>query len=80
MASSASNSRGAVFYLLLNEKAMRMKQHPSYTQQHRQAVEAGAEHYLDAETGYMVFTQLYHLNRGYCCESACRHCPYDYKH
>jgi len=25
---------------------------------------------------YMVFTATYHLKRGYCCNSDCRHCPY----
>lgn len=24
----------------------------------------------------MVFTAQYHLKRGYCCGSGCRHCPY----
>jgi hypothetical protein len=24
----------------------------------------------------MVFTAAYHLKRGYCCGSGCRHCPY----
>jgi hypothetical protein len=24
----------------------------------------------------MVFTAAYHLKRGYCCNSGCRHCPY----
>ncbi|MGA9767720.1 MAG: DUF5522 domain-containing protein [Blastocatellia bacterium] len=28
------------------------------------------------EGGYVVFTALYHLKRGYCCDSGCRHCPY----
>jgi uncharacterized protein DUF5522 len=28
------------------------------------------------EGGMMVFTAAYHLKRGYCCESGCRHCPY----
>ena len=28
------------------------------------------------EGGYIVFTAAYHLRRGYCCESGCRHCPY----
>ncbi|KAG5193525.1 hypothetical protein JEQ12_019886 [Ovis aries] len=26
--------------------------------------------------GYVVFTQGTHLQRGQCCGSACRHCPY----
>jgi hypothetical protein len=24
----------------------------------------------------IVFTAAYHLRRGYCCNSDCRHCPY----
>jgi hypothetical protein len=28
------------------------------------------------EGGYVVFTAAYHLRRGHCCESGCRHCPY----
>lgn len=30
------------------------------------------------ENGYRVFTEKYHLKRGYCCKSGCRHCPYGY--
>ena len=28
------------------------------------------------EGPYLVFTAEYHLKRGYCCNSGCRHCPY----
>jgi len=28
------------------------------------------------EGPYLVFTAAYHLKRGYCCSSDCRHCPY----
>jgi hypothetical protein len=28
------------------------------------------------EGALVVFTARYHLRRGYCCESGCRHCPY----
>jgi hypothetical protein len=28
------------------------------------------------EGQYVVFTEAYHLKRGYCCNSSCRHCPY----
>ena len=28
------------------------------------------------EGPYLVFTEAYHLKRGYCCGSGCRHCPY----
>jgi hypothetical protein len=30
------------------------------------------------EQGYKVFTEKYHLKRGHCCKSGCRHCPYGY--
>jgi hypothetical protein len=37
--------------------------------------------YLDGDfyftpEGYVVWTEQYHLRRGYCCQSGCRHCPY----
>ena len=38
--------------------------------------EAG-DFYLTPE-GYRCFTAQYHLKRGYCCQSGCRHCPYGY--
>ncbi len=28
------------------------------------------------EGPYMVFTAAYHLKRGTCCGSGCRHCPF----
>jgi len=28
------------------------------------------------ENGFKVMTEKYHLTRGYCCSSGCRHCPY----
>lgn len=33
------------------------------------------------ENGRVVFTEKYHLERGYCCNSVgvCRHCPYKNK-
>ena len=30
------------------------------------------------DAGLMVFTREYHLKRGYCCESGCLHCPWDF--
>jgi hypothetical protein len=32
------------------------------------------------ESGRYVFTAAYHLKRGHCCGSGCRHCPYDPPH
>jgi hypothetical protein len=34
------------------------------------------DYYL--ENGRMVFTAAYHLKRGHCCRSGCRHCPYGF--
>lgn len=31
------------------------------------------------EQGYMVLTEKYHLERGYCCGNGCKHCPYQYE-
>jgi hypothetical protein len=28
------------------------------------------------ESGKYVFTDVFHLKRGYCCGNMCRHCPY----
>lgn len=36
----------------------------------------GVDYYI--ENGLYVFTEAYHLKRGYCCKSGCRHCPYGY--
>ena len=30
------------------------------------------------EGPYLVFTEAYHLRRGRCCQSGCRHCPYGF--
>lgn len=30
------------------------------------------------EVGYRVFTESFHLKRGYCCKNGCKHCPYGY--
>jgi hypothetical protein len=38
----------------------------------------GIDYYLN-ENGYMVFTEKYLLDRGTCCKSCCKHCPYGYK-
>jgi hypothetical protein len=31
------------------------------------------------ENNYWVFTQLYHMLRGYCCKNGCRHCVYGFE-
>ena len=35
--------------------------------------------YKDPSTGYQVFTELAHTQRGKCCGSGCRHCPYNHE-
>jgi len=32
------------------------------------------------ENALLVYTAAYHLKRGYCCGSGCRHCPYEPRH
>lgn len=37
-----------------------------------------SDYYINAE-GNFVFTEAYHLRRGYCCKNECKHCPWGYK-
>jgi uncharacterized protein DUF5522/cysteine-rich CWC protein len=39
-----------------------------------QSLVEGDDYY--SEGGMIIFTERYHLRRGYCCENGCRHCPY----
>ena len=39
-----------------------------------QTIIEGEDFYMDGP--YLVFTEAYHLKRGYCCNSGCRHCPW----
>jgi len=34
----------------------------------------GIHYYL--EKGKVIFTQQFHLDRGFCCGNKCRHCPF----
>jgi Fur family ferric uptake transcriptional regulator len=43
---------------------------------HRAAVRSGADSYEDPTTGLAVFTSACLAQRGTCCGSGCRHCPY----
>lgn len=36
-------------------------------------------HYYINEEGYVVLTEQYHLEKGYCCGNGCKHCPYEYE-
>lgn len=37
-----------------------------------------ADEFYYSEKGFIVFTEVYHLKRGYCCKNYCKHCPYGY--
>ena len=36
------------------------------------------EDFYMTQDGYKCFTEKYHLKRGYCCKSNCKHCPYGF--
>ena len=40
-------------------------------------MEQGIDFYFN-EQGLMVFTEVYHLKRGYCCKNKCKHCPWKF--
>ncbi len=43
-----------------------------------QSLIEGVDYYMSPE-GRVVFTEKYHLDKGYCCGNGCRHCPYDFE-
>jgi len=40
--------------------------------------ELDPEDFYYSPEGYIIFTEKYHLKRGYCCKNGCKHCPYGY--
>ena len=38
----------------------------------------GIHYYINGD-GYVVLTEKYHRERGYCCGNGCKHCPFDYE-
>ncbi len=44
----------------------------------KQDLVEGIDYYLN-EGGLLVFTEKFLLDRGYCCGSGCKHCPYNYE-
>jgi len=55
------------------------KQEKLWERLHQEALHKGESSYLDPETGALVFTSSFHLERGVCCGSCCRHCPYNHE-
>jgi hypothetical protein len=49
---------------------------PEVVAAHDHAVSAGRDWYPDPATGFMVLTAEFLVDRGQCCGSGCRHCPY----
>ena len=35
--------------------------------------------YYISEDGYVVLTEKYHLDKGFCCGNGCLHCPFQYE-
>jgi Family of unknown function (DUF5522) len=44
----------------------------------KQQLVEGIDFYYNGD-GYMVFTDKYLRERGYCCGNGCRHCPFKYE-
>ena len=56
------------------------KDSPYYNEiikRHDEAIGKNDDVYIDPESGFTVLTAEFLLRRGYCCESGCRHCPYN---
>jgi hypothetical protein len=53
--------------------------HPRYAEilaAHETALAAGEQVYVDPATGFLVLTAQRLWDRGECCGSGCRHCPW----
>ena len=50
---------------------------PDREQEQSETFFEGKDYYF--ENGLMVLTARFLLNRGYCCDNDCRHCPYPEK-
>ena len=47
-------------------------------QEGKKDFEQGIHYYLEGER--VIFTALFHVQRGQCCGNGCRHCPYEPRH
>lgn len=53
--------------------------HPRFDEimrRHEEALAEGRPGYVDPATSLWVFTARYLWDRGTCCDTGCRHCPY----
>ncbi|HAN32488.1 MAG TPA: hypothetical protein DCQ06_12905 [Myxococcales bacterium] len=51
---------------------------PASVAAHAAALQAREPSYVDPATGLTAMTEISHLERGYCCGNACRHCPFEW--
>jgi len=63
----------------LNKTEKCIKDRVNYMKAHKAACDAKEKMYIDPESGFSVFTEYGHLQRGKCCGSGCRHCPYNHQ-
>jgi hypothetical protein len=68
-------SRNAAAYEKCAGAASALILHHQFVAMPKQELEEGVDFYRD-EQGRYVFTAKYLRDRGYCCGSGCRHCPY----
>jgi Family of unknown function (DUF5522)/Cysteine-rich CWC len=61
------------FEQLINKANM----HPTSFANQKEPLVEGLHYYV--ENGAWVFTELHHMQRGYCCKNACRHCVYGFE-
>ena len=50
--------------------------HEDIERLHQEAMRDRRDFYFDPDTGQQVMTEQYLWQRGWCCGSGCRHCPY----
>lgn len=44
----------------------------------KQKLIEGTDYYYN-DDGFIVLTEQYHRERGFCCGNGCLHCPFDYE-
>jgi hypothetical protein len=76
---TAANPEPIPEYLLLPHPRRLPPTTPNYDEimaLHEEAILQGEDHYVDPATGLWVMTAVHLWERGYCCYSGCRHCPW----
>ena len=58
------------------DQSIQVSKHYKFPTQKEMFIE-GLHYYI--ENNNWVFTEFYHMLRGYCCQNGCRHCVYGFK-